>query len=192
MNMSSKNKFYSLGFMALILVFLAFYTFSSTYCLNKKYDQYNIFNVSLKEISKNNSIFVNKNIVDFKDKLKLNTEKEYKISLANSGNMNGKIDSIIVDGLDTLIGEDKITNQSYYLKDYVDVFIKYTKSNQTNDININDRVSVNDLIKANTSNEFKIILKRRGENELSLQALKIFNDELLDVNLRFKINIIEE
>lgn len=198
--MSSKKKFYILGFSSLILMVLAFFTFTITYCYPTNTNQTIDYNVSLigENINNNEEIVkVNRNIIDFNYTFSsFDTIKEYNVTLINNGNINALIDTYYLDGLDIVIGQSKQSKETYYLKDYLDVSIKYIEDNKVNSIKKDMEINKNDYIRINSQNKIKFIFRRKNINELSEDALMVLKeyqkDSIIKANLQFKIRILEE
>ena len=116
------------------------------------------------------------------------------VNVSNSGSFNALLNNIDVTSLNNAkVGTSVETGITYYLSDYVDVFLKYAKDNKNNLVYEGNSVNVGDLLGKHTKNEFVVSLKYRDESSLSEDALVVLRQNVGVSNggrpLRFSMSV---
>ena len=114
--------------------------------------------------------------------------------VSNSGSFNALLNNIDVTSLNNAkVGTSVETGITYYLSDYVDVFLKYAKDNKNNLVYEGNSVNVGDLLGKHTKNEFVVSLNYRDESSLSEGALVVLRQNVGVSNggrpLRFSMSV---
>lgn len=184
---------------ASILLAVACFTITNTFAYPDRYDNKKSWNVALTDLkankldcdvySKGESMTVNVTLTDPGDVLTVYGNIE------NNGDFNAYLNNISMTDLSNFkIGTSDETGITYYLSDYVDANIKYTRDNKTNLITEGYGLRVGDKLNRYTKNYIVLSVKYRDISDLSQDALVVLKQNVLGSNgeqtLKFSMNVI--
>lgn len=184
---------------ASVLLAVACFTITNTFAYPDRYDNKKSWDITLTDLkankldsevySKGESMTVNVTLTEPGDVLTVYGNIE------NNGDFNAYLNNISMTDLSNFkIGTSDETGITYYLSDYVDANIKYTRDNKTNLITEGYGLRVGDKLNKYTKNYIVLSVKYRDISNLSQDALVVLKQNVLGSNgegaLKFSMNVI--
>lgn len=194
-----QNKIFGTLFaLSSVLMAVACFTITNTYSYPDQVSQAKRWSVSIKDVKTN----MDENVVNvINDKMDINVtlNKFGDIMTVNSVIANdGSFDAILrnmnlTDISNIKIGTSDETNKTYYLSDYVEIALRYSKDNKINLIQSGSSVREGDRLGKYTKNELVASIKYKESNQLSEDALVVLRQNKLETDgtlpLKFSYSI---
>lgn len=183
---------------ASILLAVACFTITNTFAYPDRYDNKKSWGITLTDLkankldsdvySKGENMTVNVTLTDPGDILTVYGNVE------NNGDFDAYLNNISMTDLSNFkIGTSDETGITYYLSDYVDANIKYTRDNKTNLITEGYGLRVGDRLNKYTKNYIVFSVKYRDISDLSQDALVVLKQNVLEntgeQTLKFSMNV---
>ena len=183
---------------ASILLAVACFTITNTFAYPECYDNRKSWNIILTDLkaykletdvySTGENMTVNVTLTEPGDVLTVYGNIE------NNGDFNAYLSNINMTDLRNFkVGTSEETGITYYLSDYVDTNIKYTRDNKSNLITEGYGLSVGDKLNKYTKNYIVLSIKYRDVSYLSQDALVVLNQNVKEFEgqkaLKFSMNV---
>ena len=176
-----------------ILLAVACFTITSSFAFPDGVSALKKWNVYIEETEEkdlNGDVFINNNYMNINVSLNQNNNiYKFVTKLKNDGSFDAKLSDIdITDISNVSIGTSKLSGITYYLSDYIDIYIKYKEDNSLNKVIEGNDLSLGDALIKNTSNSVIISIKLKDESNLTEDQISLLNSKP-NGNLNFSLSI---
>ncbi|MCH5167213.1 MAG: hypothetical protein J1F35_04895 [Erysipelotrichales bacterium] len=176
-----------------ILLAVACFTITSSFAFPDNVSALKKWSVYFEEVIEkdlNGDVFVKNNYLTVNASLN-QTNNIYKFitNIKNDGAYDAKLSDInITDISNVSIGTSELSGITYYLSDYVDIYIKYKEDNKSNKVIEGNDLSLGDILDKNTSNSLIFSVKLKDESNLTEDQISVLNAKP-NGNLNFSLSI---
>lgn len=166
-----------------ILLAVACFTITNSFSMPDSYKVIKKWNVALIDASTSNDdgkVLVSNDKMDIN--VILNESGELftvNAVISNTGSFNAILNNVDVTNLNNIkIGTSDETGITYYLSDYVDVYMKYSEDNKNNEILAGSNLGFGDKLNKYTQNKIVIGIQYKNTATLSQDALIVLNQNV--------------